>query len=104
MPRPVGGALVRQIQQYYVQVDNALHFEEQLELNWDRLVAEQQRAGLSPVDALPAETLAERFRGAPPLLAAAKTYWLFTNRHLKLMGDLRRDAEVLLAQLEPAPS
>lgn len=95
--------LVREIQQYYAQVDKALTFEDELRLNWDRLVAEQQRAGLSPVDALPAEVLAARFRDDPALVAAAKTYWLFTNRHLKLMGDLRRDAVALLTHLGPTP-
>ncbi|WP_412061303.1 hypothetical protein [Rubrivirga sp. IMCC45206] len=93
--------LVREIQQYYAQVDKARTFEAELRLNWDRLVAEQQRAGLSPVDALPAAALAARFRGDPALVAAAKTYWLFTNRHLKLMGDLRHEAQALLARLDP---
>lgn len=93
--------LVREIQQYYAQVDKARTFEAELRLNWDRLVAEQQRAGLSPVDALPAEALAARFRERPPLVAAAKTYWLFTNRHLALMGDLRGEAQALLARLHP---
>ena len=94
-------ALVREIQRYYGQVDKARTFESELKLNWDRLVAEQQRAGLSPVDALPAEALAARFRENPALVAAAKTYWLFTNRHLKLMGDLRGEADARLDATAP---
>ena len=34
------------------------------------------------------------------LLAAAKNYWLYTNRHLKLMNDLRREADALARSIE----
>ena len=39
-------------------------------------------------------------RANAPLLATAQNYWLYTNRHLKLIGELRADAERLAAHLE----
>ena len=93
-------ALVRQIQDYYAQVDKVLHFEESLEENRSRLIDEQQQAGISPVDAHAADELAARFRGNARLIAAAKNYWLYANRHLFLMRDLRAEADRLATLLE----
>jgi hypothetical protein len=94
------GALVRQIQTYYATVDKVLSFEDALEINRVKLVDAQQQAGLSPVDATPADEMATIFGRDPQLLAAAKNYWLYTNRHLKLMQALRSDAERLAEALE----
>ena len=94
------GALVRQIQTYYATVDKVLSFEDALEINRVKLVDAQQQAGLSPVDATPADEMATIFGRDPQLLAAAKNYWLYTNRHLKLMKALRSDAERLAETLE----
>lgn len=93
-------ALVRQIQGYYARMDKALSFEESLEENRSRLIDEQQQAGISTVDALPADALAARFRGNARLIAAAKNYWLYANRHLFLMRDLRAEADRLATLLE----
>ena len=97
-------ALLRRIQAYYADVDKALTFEESLETNRVKLVDAQQQAGLSPVDAMPASALAARFRDDPALLAAAKNYCLYTNRHLKIMRELKTEAEGLAASIsESAP-
>jgi hypothetical protein len=40
------------------------------------------------------------FGGDPQLLAAAKNYWLYTNRHLKLMKAMRSEADRLAQALE----
>lgn len=93
-------ALVRAIQSYYASVDKVLIFEKALEISRVKLVDAQQQAGLSPVDAMPAAELAKAFADNKPLLAAAKNYWLYTNRHLKLMNDLRREADALAARIE----
>ncbi len=95
-------ALVRAIQSYYASVDKVLIFEDALEVSRVKLVDAQQRAGLSPVDAMPAIELTEFFAEDKRLLAAAKNYWLYTNRHLKLMRDLRRDADALAQRIEKA--
>ncbi len=95
-------ALVREIQTYYADVDKALTFERSLEENRVKLVDVQQRAGLSPVDASPAAALARRFADDPALLAAAKNYWLYTNRHLKVMKELRREAQGFAERLQSA--
>jgi len=92
-------ALLTRIQTYYGNVDNALIFEQSLEVNRTRLVDAQQAAGLSPVDAMPAAEIAARFAGSPALLAAARNYALYTNRHLKIMRDLREEAAGLAATL-----
>lgn len=92
--------LVREVQAYYANVDHARHFEEPLEENRIKLVDAEQQSGLSPVDATPAAELARRFGADARLLAAAKNYWLYTNRHLKLMKDLRRSAENLAGKIE----
>jgi hypothetical protein len=88
-------ALVRQMQGYYATVDKVLSFEDALEVNRVKLVDAQQQAGLSPVDLTPADELAATFGRDPRLLAAARNYWLYTNRHLKLMKELRSEAERL---------
>jgi hypothetical protein len=93
-------ALVRAIQAYYASVDKALIFEDALEVSRVKLVDAQQRAGLSPVDAMPAIELTNFFADDKRLLAAAKNYWLYTNRHLKLMNDLRREADALAQRIE----
>jgi len=93
-------ALVRQIQTYYANVDKVLSFEDALEINRVKLVDAQQQAGLSAVDATPADDMAAIFGGSPQLLAAAKNYWLYTNRHLKLVKDLRSEAVSLAETLE----
>ncbi len=92
--------LVREIQTYYANVDKARSFEDSLEANRVKLVDAQQQAGLSPVDATPADDLAAIFGGDARLLAAAKNYWLYTNRHLKIMTELRAEAERLAGRLE----
>lgn len=95
-------SLVREIQTYYANVDKVRHFEGSLEQNRAMLVEAQQRAGLSAVDATGALALAEQFSENPELLAAAKNYWLYTNRHLKLMKDLRTKANALANKIQGA--
>jgi hypothetical protein len=48
----------------------------------------------------PADDMTVIFGGSPQLLAAAKNYWLYTNRHLKLVKDLRSEAVSLAETLE----
>lgn len=93
-------SLVREIQTYYANVDKVRHFEGSLEQNRAAFVEAQQKAGLSAVDATRALTLAEQFSENPELLAAAKNYWLYTNRHLKLMKDLRINASALTSTIQ----
>lgn len=95
-------SLVRKIQTYYANVDKVRHFEASLEHNRAALVEAQQRAGLSPVDLAGAPELARRYSQSPELMAAAKNYWLYTNRHLKLMKDLRREADALADKIQAA--
>jgi hypothetical protein len=92
--------LVREIQTYYANVDKAVSFEKALEINRVKLVDAQQQAGLSPVDLMPAAELATIFSQDKSLLAAARNYWLYTNRHLKIMKELRADAERVATDLE----
>jgi len=91
--------LVRAIQAYYSHVDKVLTFEAAMEINRVKLIDAQQQAGLSPVDAMSAAQIANAFQNDPALLAAAKNYWLYTNRHLKLMKDLRALAERVVADI-----
>ena len=93
-------SLVREIQTYYASVEKVRHFEFALEQNRTVLVEAQQRAGLSAVDETPARALVERFSGSPEMLAAARNYWLYTNRHLRLMRELRVKATALTNRLQ----
>lgn len=92
--------LIRAIQSYYAAVDKTLIFENALEVSRVKLVDAQQQSGLSPVDVTPSTDLIKTFANDAPLLAAAKNYWLYTNRHLKVMKELRRDAEALAARID----
>lgn len=92
--------LMRAIQSYYAAVDKTLIFEDALEVSRVKLVDAQQQSGLSPVDVTPSPELVKAFANDAPLLAAAKNYWLYTNRHLKVMKELRRDAEALSARID----
>lgn len=95
-------SLVRKIQTYYANVEKVRHFEESLEQNRATFVEAQQRAGLSPVDTTDALALAAQFSQSPELMAAAKNYWLYTNRHLKLMKSLRTEADALATKIRDA--
>ena len=86
---------LRKIQDYYPSVDKALHFEVGLEQNRDKLIDAQRKIGISPMDAMTAHELATVFEANPELRATAENYWLYTNRHLKLMHDLQREAKML---------
>ena len=93
-------ALVRDIQNYYASVDKARRFEQSLEENRGRLVDAQQAVGISFLDGASSDKLAIIFKEHPALSAAAKNYWIYANRHLILMKDLRRDAEQLARRIE----
>jgi hypothetical protein len=97
-------ALARDIQTYYAHVDKALSFEDALGQSRVELVDAQQEAGLSPVDATAADELAAMFRSNGNMLAAAKNYWLYTNRHMKDMKALRAEAERLAEKIERGAS
>ena len=90
---------VRAIRSYYANVDAVLSFEESLMDSRWKLVDAQQQAGLSPVDVMSATEITKVFAGNKQLLAAAKNYWIYTNRHMKEMKALRRHADTLLKRL-----
>ena len=86
---------LRKIQDYYASVDKALHFEVGLEQNRDKLIDAERKLGMSPVDSMTVRELASALAANPELRATAENYWLYTNRHLKLMHDLQQEAKVL---------
>ena len=51
-------------------------------------------------DGMPADEIVHAFAGNPRLLAAARNYWLYTNRHLKLMRELRIEANAMIARIQ----
>ena len=93
-------ALAREIQTYYAHIDKALSFEQALGQSRVELVDAQQEGGLSPVDATAADELAATVSNNAKMLAAAKNYWLYTNRHVKDMKALRVEAERLVEKIE----
>ncbi len=95
-------ALLREIQGYYAAADIVRDFEISLKESRVTLVEAQRLAGISPADATPVADLAARFGEDAPLRAAARNYWLYTNRHLKLVADLRDRAAALDARLKAA--
>jgi hypothetical protein len=93
-------AMLRRIQDYYAAVDRERHFEVGLEQNRDKLVDAERKSGLSPVDPMTADEIAAAFAVQPELLATAQNYWLYTNRHLKLMRELQARARALAEAIE----
>lgn len=93
-------AALRRIQDYYAAVDKELHFEVGLEHNRDKLVDAQRRLGLSPVTPMTVDEMAAAFAADPELLATAQNYWLYTNRHLKLMRALQAQARELAEAID----
>jgi hypothetical protein len=93
-------AALRRIQAYYAAVDRLLHYEVGLEQNRDKVVEAELTMGLSPVDPLSSDQLSTAFATSPRLLATAKNYWLYTNRHLKLTRELQAQARDLADYLE----
>jgi hypothetical protein len=93
-------AALRRIQDYYAAVDKARHFEVGLEQNRDKLVDAGRRLGLSPVNPMGIEQMSAAFAANPELLATAENYWLYTNRHLKLMRELQVQARKLAAGID----
>lgn len=93
-------AMLRRIQDYYAAVDRARHFEAGMEQNRDKLVDAQRRIGQSPVTATSVDDITTAFAASPELQATAQNYWLYTNRHLKLMRALQEQARALAAAIE----
>jgi hypothetical protein len=50
---------------------------------------------MSAVKPVSVDDIATAFAGSPELLATAENYWLYTNRHLKLMRELQVQARAL---------
>lgn len=94
-------ARLRQAQDYYAAVDRERHFEVGLEQNRDKFVDAERRAGMSPVAPARVADIAAAFAANAELLAAAQNYWLYTNRHLKLMRALQAQARQLADALDP---
>ena len=92
--------ILRKVQDYYAAVDRVRHFEAVLEQNRDKLVDAQRRAGQSPLTAMSVDAIAAAFATNPELQAAAQNYWLYTNRHLKLVRTLQEQARALAASIE----
>jgi len=92
--------LVREIRSYYANVDPVHSFDVALQESRWKLVDAQQQSGQSPVDVLPAREMTKAFAEDKQLLAAAKNYWLHTNRHIKDMKELRQHADALLTRIE----
>ncbi len=96
-------ALLRDIQSYYALADSVRDFEDSLGQSRLALVEAQRLAGLSPTDQTPVDELIARFAADPALRAAARNYWLYTNRHLTLMAELRGRAQALADRLGGRP-
>ena len=93
-------ALVREIQDYYARVDLVDHFETLMEAARDRFVESQRQAGISPVDRRSMEELIGFFREDAAMTAAGKNYWLFTNRHLMYLAELKSAAKTVAGMIE----
>lgn len=93
--------MLRRIQDYYASVDRALHYEVILEQNRDKLVDAQRKLGISPVSAMSADDHSAAIAANPELRATAENYWLYTNRQIKLIRDLQRQARALAEKLQP---
>ena len=95
-------AMLRRIQDYYAAVDKVRHFEAALEQNRDKLVDAERKVGLSPVNPMTVDEIFAAFAASPEVLATAQNYWLYTNRHLKLMRALQAQARQLADAIEGA--
>jgi hypothetical protein len=82
------------------ELNGARHFEVGLEQNRDKLIDSERQLGVSPVRGQTLAQFVAILRANAPLLATAQNYWLYTNRHLKLIDELRADAERLAVHLE----
>jgi len=93
-------AMLRQIQDYYAAVDRIRHFEVALEQNRDKFVDSARKIGMSPVKPLTVDDIAAQLAADPELLATSENYWLYTNRHLKLMRGLQTQARQLAEAID----
>lgn len=93
-------AMLRRVQDYYAAADRVRHFEAVMEQNRDKLVDVQRRLGLSPVAAMSVDEIAAAFAANAELQATAQNYWLYTNRHLKLMRALQEQARSLATAID----
>ena len=93
-------ATLRRVQDYYAAADRVRHFEVAMERSRDELVDAQRRAGQSPVSQIDVERIVFALASSPELLASAENYWLYTNRHLKLVRALQAQARELAGALE----
>lgn len=93
-------ALLREIQDYYASVELIDRFEELMEAARDRFIEAQRQAGISPVDRRSMKELVEFFEADAAMTAAGKNFWLFTNRHLMYLTELKFAADTVARMLE----
>jgi len=96
--------MLQQVEEYYAAVDRERHFEVALEQNRDKFVDAERKAGISPVNPMSVDEISAAFAASSELLATAQNYWLYTNRHLRLMRALQAQAHGLADALSQASS
>lgn len=97
------GALAREIQSYYADVDEVRDFEVTLEVVRNEVAALRHRLGISNFAAITLDRLAAQVAANPELAAQIDTYRLFSANHARQAGRLRAQATALIARIENAP-
>ena len=92
--------LLEQIQNYYVAVDEIKDTEIYLQANCESAREALHEAGISPVDRKNLAELSEVIARNPKALASSKTVWGSTGNQIKILNDLRQQANALLADIE----
>lgn len=92
--------LLEQIQHYYADVDELKDTEKYLQIHFHDSLLAMQEAGASPIDTNNLAELSILIAHNPKLLASSKTLWGSTGNQIRLLLDLRQQAEGLLAEIE----
>ncbi len=92
--------LLEQIQLYYAAIDEIKDIERKLQIDCDNAMLALQETGTSPMDTNNLADLSEILAQNPKLLAASKTVWGKTVNQIKILSDLRQQANALLASIE----
>ena len=92
--------LLEQIQIYYADVDEIKDIERKLQIDCDSALLALHEAGASPMDARKLTELSKIIAENPKLLASSKTVWGSTGHQIRILLDLRQQANALLVEIE----
>ena len=92
--------LLEQIQIYYADVDEIKDVERKLQIDCENALLALHEAGVSPMDSHNLTELSAIVANKPKLIASSKTVWGLTGHQIRILLELRQQAQTLVGEIE----